>query len=47
MTGIQNSKILKMLVCFNPTLDQIWTTPNVGLKNIIKKCNPMSEFVHI
>jgi len=23
---------LKMLGCFNPTLSQIWTNPNVGLK---------------
>jgi len=38
---------LKMLCCFNPTSDQIWTNPNVGLKNVIKKCNPMAGFVHI
>jgi len=36
---------LKMRGCFNPTLGQIWTKPNVGLK--IKKCNPMAGFVHI
>jgi len=23
---------LKMLGCFNPTLGQIWTNPNIGLK---------------
>jgi len=28
---------LKMLGCFNPTLGQIWTNPNVGLKNILIK----------
>jgi len=27
---------LKMLGCFNPTLDLIWTNPNVGLKNELK-----------
>jgi len=37
----------KMLGCFNPTLGQIWTNPNVGLKNVIKKFNPMAGFVHI
>jgi len=26
---------LKMLGCFNPTLGQIWTNPDVGLKNVI------------
>jgi len=43
-----------MLGCFNPNLGQIWTNPNVGLiffnpmlKNVIKKINPMAEFVHI
>jgi len=25
---------LKMLGCFNPTLGQIWTNPNVGLKKL-------------
>jgi len=29
------------------TLGPIWTNPNVGLKNEIKKCNPMAGFVHI
>jgi len=38
---------LKVLGCFNPTLGQIWTNPNVGLKNVIKKFNPMAGFVHI
>jgi len=38
---------LKMLGCFNPTLGQIWTNPNVGLKNVIKTFNPMAGFVHI
>jgi len=28
---------LKMLGCFNPTLGQIWTNPNIGFKNVIKK----------
>jgi len=27
----------KMLGCFNPNLGQIWTNPNVGLQNAIKK----------
>jgi len=27
---------LKMLGCFNPTLGQIWTNPNVGLKMSLK-----------
>jgi len=27
----------KMLGCFNPNIGQIWTNPNVGLKNAIKK----------
>jgi len=26
-----------MLGCFNPTLGQIWTIPNVGLKMSLKK----------
>jgi len=38
---------LKMLGCFNPTLGQIWTNPNIGLKIVIKKFNPMAGFVHI
>jgi len=33
---------LKMLGCFNPTVGEIWTNPNV-----IKKINPMARFVHI
>jgi len=32
----------KMLGCFNPILGQIWTNPNVGLKNAINKFNPNS-----
>jgi len=32
---------LKMLGC------QMWTDPNVGLKMVIKKMNPMAGFVHI
>jgi len=27
----------KMLGCLNPNLGQIWTNPNLGLKNAIKK----------
>jgi len=27
----------KILGCFNPNLGEIWTNPNVGLKNAIKK----------
>jgi len=42
-----NMYTLKMLGCFNPTLGQIWTNPNVGLKNVIKTFNPMAGFVHI
>jgi len=36
-----------MLDCFNPILGQIWTNPNVGLKNAINKFNPTAGFVHI
>jgi len=31
------SKCKKMLGCFKPNLGQIWTNPNVGLKNAITK----------
>jgi len=34
---------LKMLGCFNPTLGQIWTNPNIIIKNV----NPMAGFIHI
>jgi len=36
-----------MLGYFNPTLGQIWTNSNNGLKMSFKKCNPMAGFVHI
>jgi len=28
--------LYKMLGCFNPTLGQIWTNPNIGLKMSLK-----------
>jgi len=28
----ESTRSLKMLGCFNPTLGQIWTNPNIGLK---------------
>jgi len=38
---------LKMLGCFNPTLGQIWTNPNIGLKMYFLFYSPMAGFVHI
>jgi len=32
MTHFTFKYTLKMLGCFNPTLGQIWTNPNFGLK---------------
>jgi len=33
-----------MLGCFNPILGQIWTNPNVGLKNATDKFNQTAGF---
>jgi len=33
---VYNKYTLKMLSCFNLNLGEIWTNPNVGLKNAIK-----------
>jgi len=38
---------LKNAGCFNPILGQIWTNPNVELKNAIYTFNPTAGFVHI
>jgi len=41
--NFEMTMFLTMLGCFNPTLGQIWTNPNVGLKMQFKKCTVEGE----